>query len=175
MKKIATILFTLALTATGAAQGPNLLARFDGGVGVIPVQNGAGTPNEDTTLPNVKLNVVRGVAPGGGPWTIGDLKAKIETSGHITVDGQGLLLASGNSIGTPAGLNVFASLICETSAPFVTHNTAFSVPLAPNGDFHIDDTLADVPASCASPVLLIRASAGTGPWLAAGLQKLAGK
>ena len=175
MTKIATILFTLALTAAAAAQAPNLLARFDGAVGVIPVQNGAGTPNEDGTLPNVKLNIVRGVNPGGGPWTIAGLKSKIETSGHITIDGQGLLLASGNALGTNAGLNVFASLICETAAPFTVHSTSFSVPLDASGDFHIDDTLSDVPMTCASPVLLIRASAGTGPWLAAALPKLDGK
>jgi hypothetical protein len=175
MTKTATILFALTMAATTAAQKPDTLARFDGGVGVIPVQNGAGAPNDDTTLPNVKLNAVRGIAPGGGPWTISSLKATVTTDGHITVDGRGLVLASGNSIGTPAGLNVFATLICEAAAPFVNHNTAFSVPLAPNGDFRIDDTMSDAPQTCASPVLLIRASAGQGPWLAAGLPKVDGK
>ncbi len=171
MTKTATLLFTLALTAAAGAQSPNILARFDGGVGVIPAQTGAGTANEDLTLPNVKLNIVRGVNPGAGPWTIDSLKATIETSGHITIDGRGLVLASGNAIGTPAGVNVFASLICETSAPFVPHSTSVSVPLDSNGNFRFDDTLSNLPSSCASPVLLIRAAAGTGPWLAAGLPK----
>lgn len=171
MTKTATLLFTLALTAAAGAQSPNILARFDGGVGVIPAQTGAGTANDDGTLPNVKLNIVRGVNPGAGPWTIDSLKATIETDGHVTIDGRGLVLASGNSIGTPAGVSVFASLICETAAPFVPHSTTFSVPLDANGNFRFDDTLSNLPQSCTSPVLLIRAAAGTGPWLAAGLPK----
>ena len=43
--------------------GRDFLARFEGGIGVIPVQNGAGTANPDGTFPNVKLNIVRGVNP----------------------------------------------------------------------------------------------------------------
>jgi hypothetical protein len=174
MKKTATALFVFALTASAAAQGHNLLARFDGGVGVIPVQNGAGVANDDGTLPNVKLNVVRGINPGAGPWRIDDLKAEISTSGHIKVEGRGLLLASGNSIGQNANQNVFATLVCETSAPFVNHNSSFSVPLDPSGNFSIDDTLSSMPTECGSPVLLIRSSVTGGPWLAAGIQKLGG-
>jgi hypothetical protein len=171
MTKTVTLLFTLALAASAAAQSPDVLARFGSGVGVIPAQSGVGQPNDDGTLPNVKLNVVRGVNPGAGPWTISGLKATITTDGHITANGRGLLLASGNSIGTTANLNVFATLFCETTAPFVAHSTSFSVPLQANGNFQIDDTIVGLPTSCVSPVLLIRASVPGGPWLAAGLQK----
>jgi hypothetical protein len=68
---------------------------------------------------------------------------------------------------------VFATLICETAAPFVLHNTG-SVALDPDGDFTITDTLDPVPSDCASPVLLIRAN-GSGVWFAAGIPKLAGQ
>jgi hypothetical protein len=62
-------------------------------------------------------------------------------------------------------------LICEPSAPFVERNTTVTgVPLAPNGDFRIDDTLSSVPIECASPVLLIRNTGGV--WFAAGLPDL---
>ena len=51
------------------------------------------------------------------------------------------------------------------------------VPLDPNGDFEIDDTLKliggvddAVPSECASPTLLIRAA--NGAWLAAGIPNL---
>jgi hypothetical protein len=54
----------------------------------------------------------------------------------------------------------------------VLHSSAFTgVPLAPNGDFEIDDVLDSVPTSCPSPVLLIRA-ASNGTWFAAGIQLL---
>ena len=148
----------------------DLLVRFDGGIGVIPVQNGAGPVNPDGTFPNVKLNIVRGVPPGGGPWRIADLKADIDTDGRIRVRGRGLLLASGNSIGQNANQRVFATLICEAAAPFVERNTNIAgVPLDPDGDFRIDDVLSPAPSDCASPVLLIRNTGGV--WFAAGVPR----
>jgi hypothetical protein len=165
-------IFILGAAIALNAQNGDVLARFNGGVGVIPVQNGAGAPNADLTLPNVKLNVVRGVSPGAGPWTIADLKAVIGVDGSISVKGKGLLLASGNGLGTNANQHVFATLVCEPATPFIEHSTSSTVPLDPNGDFVINDVLSSTPVECASPALLIRASNGT--WLAAGLPKLAG-
>src|SRR5215467_11774271 len=148
----------------------DVLVRFDGGIGVIPVQNGAGPVNPDGTLPNVKLNVVRGVPPGAGPWRIADLKADIDTDGRIRVRGRGLLLASTNSIGQNANQRVFATLICEAAAPFVERSTDVAgVPLDPDGDFRIDDVLSPAPSDCASPVLLIRNTGGV--WFAAGVPR----
>jgi hypothetical protein len=171
IKKAAVILFVLGMVGPAGAHeyGRDFLARFEGGIGVIPVQNGAGAANPDGTFPNVKLNVVRGVPPGAGPWRIADLRADISTDGHIKVRGRGLLLASTNSIGQNANQSVFATLICEAAEPFTEHNT-FSVPLEANGDFRIDDELISVPSDCASPVLLIRNKGGF--WFAAGIPKL---
>ena len=164
------VLAMVGLAGSASAQERNFLARFDGGIGVIPVANGAGPVNPDgTTFPNVKLNVVRGVNPGAGPWTIASLRADIDVYGRIRVRGKGLLLASGNSIGQNANQSVFATLICEAGLPFVEHNTS-AVPLDPNGDFRIDDTLSSVPSECGSPVLLIRNTIGL--WFAAGIPKL---
>src|SRR3954466_582072 len=169
LKNAAVILMALGISASAGAHERDGLARFDGGIGVIPVANGAGPANPDGTFPNVKLNVVRGVPPGAGPWRIADLKADIDTNGRIRVRGRGLLLASGNSIGQNAGQSVFATLICEATAPFTEHNT-FSVPLGPDGDFRIDDVLSPAPSECASPMLLIRNKAGV--WFAAGIPTL---
>ena len=164
----AIILIILGTVGHLSATGNDFIARFDGGIGVIPVTNGAGPVNADGTFPNVRLNVVRGVNPGAGPWRIADLRADIDTDGSIKVRGRGLLLASGNSIGQNANQSVFATLICEAAAPFVEHSTG-KVPLAANGDFRIDDTLNDVPSDCPSPVLLIRNTGGV--WFAAGIPK----
>ena len=165
---VVAIMVVSALAVASARQG-DVIAKFNGGIGVIPVTGGAGAPNADGTLPNVKLNVVRGVSPAG-PWRIANLNAVVEADGHILVKGNGLLLASGNGIGTNANQSVFATLICEASAPFIEHSTnPAGVPLAANGDFRIDDTLNSVPADCASPVLLIRNLGGV--WFAAGIPK----
>ncbi|MEO8679161.1 MAG: hypothetical protein ABI665_08950 [Vicinamibacterales bacterium] len=173
VKRIAVAAIILLIFGTVGrlvAKERDFIARFDGGIGVIPVSNGAGPLNADGTSPNVRLNVVRGVNPGAGPWRIGDLRADIDTSGRIKVRGRGLLLASGNSIGQTANQNVFATLICGATAPFVEYSTTFAVALATNGDFHIDDTLNPIPSECASPVLLIRNTGGV--WFAAGIPKL---
>jgi hypothetical protein len=169
VKKAAMILAVLAMAGRVSAQDNNTLATFDGGIGVNPVANVAGPVNQDGTFPSVKQNVVRGVAPGA-PWRIAHLQADIRTDGRIRVRGRGLLLASGNNIGQNGGVSVFATLFCEAAAPFVEHSTTSTVPLEPNGDFRIDDTLNSVPPECPSPVLLIRNSNGV--WFAAGIPKL---
>ena len=166
---VAVILIILGAVGHLVAKENEFIARFDGGIGVIPVSNGAGPANADGTFPNVRLNVVKGVNPGAGPWRIADLRADIDTDGRIKVRGRGLLLASGNSIGQNANQSVFATLICEAAAPFVEHSTT-SVPLEANGDFRIDDTLNTVPLDCSSPVLLIRNTGNV--WFAAGIPKL---
>ena len=170
--KAVVILLALGIVGQVSAHERDSLARFEGGIGVIPVSNGAGPVNPDGTFPNVKLNVVRGVSPGAGPWRIADLRAEVDPDGHIKVRGRGLLLASSNSIGQNANQSVFATLFCEAAAPFVEHSTDLAgVRLEPDGDFRIDDTLNPAPPSeCPSPVLLIRNTGGV--WFAAGIPKL---
>ena len=171
IKKAAVILLALGIGGHVSASGRDFLARFEGGIGVIPVSNGAGPVNADGTFPNVRLNLVRGVFPGAGPWRIADLRADVDADGRIKVRGRGLLLASGNSIGQNANQRVFATLLCEAAAPFVERSTAFTgVPLESNGDFRIDETLNPAPSECPSPVLLIRNTGGV--WFAAGIPKI---
>ena len=151
------------------------LVRFKGAIGDIPVANVAGTPNPDGSFPDVIQNIVRGVEPAGQIWVISDFKADVKVNGRIRVDGRGLLLGGGNTIGTNGNASVFATLICEATPPFIQHNTdLMGVPLAANGDFRIDDVLDPpvLPAECSSPVLLIRVVApgpGGGAWFAAGI------
>src|SRR5215831_13897547 len=152
-----------------ASLADDSLVKFKGGIGVIPVSSGQGTA---ATAEVVNRNIVRGVQPPGQIWTIADLNADVKTDGSIKVRGRGLLLAGGNNIGLNANQSVFATLICEAAAPFVLHNTTLTgVPLAPNGDFRIDDVLDPPPPTpCASPVLLIRNLGGA--WFAAGIVDL---
>ncbi len=91
MMRAAVILLTLGMMTGVSARERDFLARFDGGIGVIPVSNAAGV-----------VNTVRGVQPAPGPWRIGSLRADIDTYGRVKVRGRGLLLANGNLIGTNA-------------------------------------------------------------------------
>jgi hypothetical protein len=125
------------------------LAEFEGGIGVIPVV-------------------------AGTPWAINKFPAKLEGDGDIKAEGKGLVLAGGNSIGSPDGVTlVAATLFCQTSpgppATFSAHSSG-AHPLAADGDFKFKDTLSPVPPSpCTNPALLIRATSSSGPWLAAGI------
>jgi hypothetical protein len=142
------------------------LARFKGGIGVIPVSSGVGMA---ATAEVVNRNIVRGVQPAGQIWVIRKLEAKVTTNGDIEVEGEGLVLGGGNNVGRATGQRVFATLICEAAAPFTEHNSNLEgVPLDSNGDFEIDDVLSDAPTTCASPVLLIR-NADNLNWFAAGI------
>jgi hypothetical protein len=171
MRTLAAVIgLTLGLVGSVIASGPETLVRFKGGIGVQPISNVRPPANADGTFSIVSRNIVRGVNPAG-PWRIGSLKAEIKTNGRIHVTGRGLLLAAGDSIGQNANQRVFATLICEATSP-VERSSAFTgVALEPNGDFEIDDVLDSTPASCPSPVLLVR-SASNGLWFAAGIQQL---
>ena len=168
MKKalLASVLCIGIVSPLGA---DDTLVRFDGGIGVIPVSNV--TVNADGSI-TVSRNIVRGVNPPGQIWVIARLRAQVNGDGSIVVDGRGLLLGGGNNIGLNGNQRVFATLICSATAPFTQFSTpSTGVPLAANGDFHIDDALTPTPPSpCASPVLLIRNPGGA--WFAAGILKL---
>ena len=169
----------VVLTPLSAIAG-NTLVTFDGAIGAIGVSAGLGTGPIATM---VTRNIVRGVQPPNTPWAIADFQATVTVDGHITVNGKGLVFAGGDTIGTANGtpasggstvINVFATLICENTAPFTDRNTnAKGVPLAANGDFKIDDVLSpppSAPSASATPVLLIR-NAGNRNFFAAGIQK----
>lgn len=147
----------------------DFLARFDGGIGVLPVSSAAAPVNDNGTFQNVNRNDVRGVPPAGQPWVIASLKADVGLDGSIIAAGEGLLLAGGNGIGSNAGASVFATLFCGA----MEHSTNLAgVPLEANGNFMITDVLTPLPSTpCDSPVLLIRTSNG-GRWFAAGIPKL---
>lgn len=158
MRNIFVLAVALGFALPAAAD--DRLVRFDGGIGVIPTGSG------NTT--------VRDVPAAGQIWVISRLTADVQSDGSITVDGRGLLLGSGNNVGLNANASVFATLICEAAAPFVQRNTDLAgVALEPNGDFRIRGSLTPAPASCPSPVLLIRNVAlPNRGWFAAGILKL---
>jgi hypothetical protein len=156
------MLAVVALAAAGVASAQeNNELEFRGGIGVIPVTGVAGTGA-------VNLNIVRGVLPGN-PWRIADLEAQVRFDGRIKVFGRGLLLASGNGIGTNAGQSVHATLFCGPAATATAHNTTLAgVAIGPDGFFRIDDMLTPPPPTpCTTPVLLIRNVGGV--WFAAGI------
>jgi hypothetical protein len=158
------------------ARADGALVSFRGGIGVDGVSS---APGPGPIAATVNRNIVRGVQPGAEPWTIASFTADVTPDGHIKANGRGLVFAGGNTTGTalvvtPSGgtttLQVFATLICENLPPFVERSTK-PVPLSAEGNFSINDVLSPAPpASCNTPVLLIRNAANLS-WFSAGIQK----
>ena len=160
--KTRAITAVLAFAALGyglPATADDSLVSFDNGFGVHPV---AGIANNAPVL-----NTVRGVTPGGRPWAIHKLRARVGADGNISVKGEGLVLAGSDNIGTRAGiLQVAASLFCG-AARFDSPAADISV----GGDFEIRGMLSAIPPDpCTSPALLIRNATGgvLGSWFAGG-------
>lgn len=157
------------LSVAGNSYRENLLVRFDHAIGVDPISNVVVIGTTTTVSPNV----VRGISPAGQIWRIADLDANVATDGRIRARGRGLLLGGGNGIGTNGGQSVFATLFCGPAATATASSSnQLGVALDSDGDFVIDDVLSPMPpASCETPVLLIRTAAGAHPWFAAGIEK----
>ena len=168
-KVLIPALFVGSMLALPAAAADDTLAKFKGGIGVIPVSSGVVVaPAQPLTSEAVNRNFVRNVPPAGQIWVIDKLDAEVTIGGQIKVKGKGLILGGGPNAGRATGQFVFATLICEAAEPFVELNTnRVGVQLAPNGDFEIDDALTPKPSACPSPMLLIRNTAGA--WFAVGI------
>ena len=158
--KVALIMLGLSVSISAYARDTQL--RFDGGIGVIPTSR-----VDPTDPPTVVRNDVRGLQPGGQPWVIARLDAKIRSDGSIRVTGRGLLLAGGNGIGTTGNQSVRAVLFCGPAAAPLRHDSEL-VPLEADGDFKIGGELSPLPPiPCETPVLLI--VNGGDRWFAAGI------
>lgn len=172
VKRTLPLLLFLGVVYSLSAAANDSLAKFKGGIGVIPVSSGvavAPTLGTALTVESVNRNIVRGVQPPGQIWVIADLKADVKTDGRVRVRGKGLLLGGGNNVGFNAGQSVRATLLCSNDGN-VLHDSGL-VPLEANGDFRINDVLTPLPpTTCDSAVLLIRNPAGA--WFAAGIPDL---
>ena len=167
-----TIIILAVLLPVGTvalpSQNPNILVRFEGGIGVHPVSGYL--PVAKTAVPNV----IRGVQPFPVPWVIKTLSVEVRTDGHIKGSGTGLVLAAGRGIGTRAGIHkVRVTLFCGQPAvptQTVTSHSSKAIELSKSGSFTIDEQLGNPkpPNPCTSPVLLIRDD-HVGAWLAAGI------
>jgi hypothetical protein len=176
MKRTLACTMFLGLASSLPAAAQNTSLQFMGGIGVIPVSSVTCMPSATSCVSppatvTVNQNVVRGVQPGGQIWVINQLDAQVSANGNITVNGKGLVLGGGNGAGgVPAGLNVFATLSCQSTSPFGLSSTNLAgVPVSSNGNFQINGTLAPTPTfPCTSPLLLIQ-SAANFHWFALGI------
>jgi len=155
-----SVMFTAVLASLGSAAADSSV-KWDDITGIIQPGNqvGSGTGR---------------VTGAGQPWTTQSGKAQVDLrTGRLKFTVKGLVLAGGNSIGTPDGVNVVkGTLVCDTNGSAGGGNSAVVdtelVPLSPQGDadFSGDVALAATCQTEADIAFLIRTSGGA--WIANG-------
>ena len=96
---------------------------------------------------------IAGVPSGGALWVVRRGEATIQDGGRLKVEVEGLLLGSGASIGTTAGIpSLAASVACGgVVAPGSTTEPA---PFSAAGDFEVRQALT-LPEPCRGLVVLV--------------------
>ena len=136
----------------------------------LPLMPAASFARDDTT-PEWKTiigieqagNVVDGITGGGQPWSTLGGEASVDLrSGEVEFTVHGLVLAGGNSIGTPgAVVSVAGTVVCGVGVSVATPQ----VPLSPQGDAEFDGVVA-VPPGCKSSNIGLLLTAPNGQWIA---------
>jgi hypothetical protein len=109
-----------------------------------------------------------------GPWSTQDGHVEVDLDqGRLAFTVHGLVLAAGNSIGTPGTIvQVKGTLVCDTDGSASGGNSAFVdtplVTLDDEGDARFNGTVT-LPAVCASqPDVAFLIRTGSGKWIANG-------
>jgi hypothetical protein len=114
-------------------------------------------------------NLVGNVAGGGQPWSTTGGEAGVNLSnGDVGFRVRGLVLAGGNTIGTPGTINqVKGTLVCDAGGANTLVDTPL-VTLSATGDAGFSGNLGSLPAACspANVAFLVRIAANR--WIANG-------
>jgi len=114
-------------------------------------------------------NVVGNITGGGQPWSTLGGRARVDlAAGQVSFEVEGLVLAGGNTIGTPGAVNlVKGTVLCDPGGANVTIDTVL-VPLSPQGDAEFSGSVGPIPSTCtpANVVFLVRIAANR--WIANG-------
>jgi len=118
-------------------------------------------------------NMVGNIPGGGQPWsTLGGHASVDLSSGRVEFEVNGLVLAGGNSIGTPDNINqVMGTLLCDPGGANLAFNTVL-VPLSARGDAEFSGSVGPLPTTCTptNVAFLVRIAAGR--WIANGAVRL---
>jgi hypothetical protein len=113
------------------------------------------------------------VTGGGQPWSTldGDVVVNLN-DGFVYFEVRGLVLAGGNSIGTPGPVtNVVGTLLCGLAAGETTAIISTSpVPLSAQGNAEFYGSFSSSTTSCSATdvAFLLVANAVGGPWIGNG-------
>jgi hypothetical protein len=119
------------------------------------------------------------VTGGGAPWHTSGGSAEVDlTTGDVRFNVEGLVLAGGNSIGTPDGVtSVKGTLVCDTTGVLNSQNSTLVdtplVTLSAQGNARFSGNVGTLPDACSSQpniAFLIRTPGGA--WIASGMVRV---
>lgn len=115
-------------------------------------------------------NVVGNITGGGQPWSTLGGDARVDLAGgNLDFEVRGLVLAGGNSIGTPdAILQVKGTLVCNAGAANQAVVDTPLVTLSAQGDAEFEGNVGPIPAVCTPSNTAFLVRIGAGRWIANG-------
>lgn len=115
-------------------------------------------------------NLVGNIGGGGQPWSTLGGNARVDLAGgNIEFEVRGLVLAGGNTIGTPDGIaQVKGTLVCDAGAADQVVVDTPLVTLNAQGDAEFDGNVGPISSVCtpSNTAFLVRIAAGR--WIANG-------
>ena len=118
-------------------------------------------------------NVVAGIGGGGQPWsTLGGEASVNLSTGRVDFEVRGLVLAGGDTIGTPGAINqVKGTLVCVNGATPVVIDTPL-VTLNARGDAEFAGSVGPIPSTCTATNVAFLVRIGAGRWIANGAVRI---
>jgi hypothetical protein len=115
-------------------------------------------------------NVVGGITGGGQPWSTreGEVLVQLD-SGSVVFEVRGLVLAGGNTIGTPGPVTqVKGTLVCGpgSASPAVIDTPL--VPLSAQGNAEFDGSFSSSTAGCSAMDVAFLVRTAGGAWIGNG-------
>src|SRR6201981_1815079 len=115
-------------------------------------------------------NVVGGVTGGGQPWSAREGEALVELMrGFVVFEVRGLVLAGGNTIGTPGAVTqVKGTLVCGPGSASPTVIDTPLVPLSAQGNAEFDGSFSSSTAGCSAMDVAFLVRTAGGAWIGNG-------
>ena len=115
-------------------------------------------------------NIVGGITGGGQPWSTHEGAVLVELdSGFVEFEVRGLVLAGGNTIGTPCAVTqVKGTLVCGPGSASPTVIDTALVPLSPQGNAEFSGSFSSSTAGCSPTDVAFLIRVGAGAWIGNG-------
>jgi hypothetical protein len=122
-------------------------------------------------IPGTSANTVAGITGGGEPWSTLSGHAYVDlSSGAVDFEVKGLVLAGGNSIGTPATIaQVEGTLVCSPGTTSQAIINTPPVPLDAQGNASFNGSFTSPTDGCSpTAVVFLITIPSNGHWIANG-------